>query len=230
MKKHYFFAEFAFLSIFFFIPPLFASATSTGAAKAVSGSVFSYTLIPYFVVAVLLSIQNRGHTAETACRKYSGNRYICAAVFSGYVLVTFGELCITAAVLEWTARVTGISETQPAVTLAFFPLLLTCFAFLISSFSEEVLYRVYLPDVLYTVSEKKLGSTKALAFSEILSVLVFALSHRYLGIPAVINAGICGIFLRICYKKSGTVFAGFAAHFLYNIFMFILSCVLLRKI
>ena len=47
--------------------------------------------------------------------------------------------------------------------------------------------------------------------------LLFAFSHRYMGIPAVINALLCGIVLRICYKKTGSIFCGTAAHGCYNL-------------
>lgn len=55
--------------------------------------------------------------------------------------------------------------------------------------------------------------------TELISVLVFAFSHRYAGWASVLNSFIAGIALRKCYLKSKNIFTGFAAHFLYNVFM-----------
>ena len=51
---------------------------------------------------------------------------------------------------------------------------------------------------------------------EIITIILFALGHKYLGIFAVINACIACVILRICYIKTKNIFAGTIAHFMYN--------------
>ena len=81
-------------------------------------------------------------------------------------------------------------------------------------------------------SEKKDGAPEnamrekraenAVRISEALSVIAFALSHRYLGIPSVANAFFAGIVLRICCKKSRSLWTNTLAHFAYNMLSLVL--------
>ena len=70
-------------------------------------------------------------------------------------------------------------------------------------------------------ARKKRAET-AVRISETLSVIAFALSHRYLGLPSVVNAFFAGIMLRIYCKKSGTLWTNTAAHFAYNMLSLVL--------
>ena len=70
-------------------------------------------------------------------------------------------------------------------------------------------------------ARKKRAET-AVRISEMLSVAAFALSHRYLGLPSVVNAFFAGIMLRLCCKKSGTLWTNTAAHFAYNMLSLVL--------
>ena len=70
-------------------------------------------------------------------------------------------------------------------------------------------------------ARKKRAET-AVRISEALSVIAFALSHRYLGLPSVVNAFFAGIMLRICCKKSGTLWTNTTSHFAYNMLSLVL--------
>ena len=70
-------------------------------------------------------------------------------------------------------------------------------------------------------ARKKRAET-AVRISEMLSVAAFALSHRYLGLPSVVNAFFAGIMLRICCKKSGTLWTNTTSHFAYNMLSLVL--------
>lgn len=70
-------------------------------------------------------------------------------------------------------------------------------------------------------ARKKRAET-AVRISEALSVIAFALSHRYLGLPSVVNAFFAGIMLRICCKKSGTLWTNTISHFAYNMLSLVL--------
>lgn len=119
--------------------------------------------------------------------------------------------------------------------------------FFISAFWEETLYRLFFPTALLIFSgnfrsrflekrdkngicknEKflKIYDAVTRCFVETLCVVVFAYGHRYLGGIAVLNALLCGIVLRIFYLKNKSILYGFSAHFLYNIFILLLTIVL----
>ncbi|MBQ3687774.1 MAG: CPBP family intramembrane metalloprotease [Treponema sp.] len=122
--------------------------------------------------------------------------------------------------------VTGVRQWLSAAT-----------ALAAGAFYEECLYRAFLPDVSLLLLARALqgrtatqeGSSAAregfflrhekvlTAVTEGSCALLFAFSHRYLGIPAVINALLCGIVLRICYQKTGRILCGTAAHGCYNL-------------
>ena len=70
-------------------------------------------------------------------------------------------------------------------------------------------------------ARKKMAEA-AVRISEALSVIAFALSHRYLGLPSVVNAFFAGIMLRICCKKSGTLWTNTISHFAYNMLSLVL--------
>ncbi len=100
--------------------------------------------------------------------------------------------------------------------------------FIFSAFYEEVLYRFYLCESIIKFIETK-ASEKTFTFKrniglffEIVIALLFAFSHLYLGWLSVVNAFAAHIILRITYKKSGAIWAGFIAHFIYNIISLIL--------
>jgi len=261
MNKHYFFAEFIFLSIFFLMPPLFRSAVTYTALSSPQWH-FSYMIFPCFVIALILYVQYNRIMSD---KKLKCN-FLSLIILSGYLLITFGELCVTSAIVE-TVSIFQNRTSSRTVVLPHtnFQLLLYLLSFLLSAFYEEILYRMYLPFALAAIEERlsslkkitspvanyggwsfrkvlqtgfiplihlkrldtklsaRIKKTASFLFTEAVPVLVFAFSHRYLGMPAVLNALIAGIFLRICFLKSGSIFSGFAAHFLYNIFMLVLQ-------
>ena len=90
----------------------------------------------------------------------------------------------------------------------------------VGAFYEEVIYREFLPETLLSFTgERKIPGIIA----ECSCIIIFALSHRYLGLMAVINALLGGIALRICRRKSLSIWAGTAAHFLYNAILLIFA-------
>lgn len=119
--------------------------------------------------------------------------------------------------------------------------------FFISAFWEETLYRLFFPTALLIFSgnfrsrflekrdengicknEKflKIYDIGTRCIVELLCVVIFAVGHRYLGRIAVLNALLCGIVLRIFYLKNKSILYSFSAHFLYNIFILLLTIVL----
>ncbi len=81
----------------------------------------------------------------------------------------------------------------------------------VSAYTEEVLYRRYLPDVL----AKFIPRIPA----DLISILIFALSHRYMGWTASANAFCAAIVFTILRKKTGSVLFTGTVHFLYNLIL-----------
>ena len=88
--------------------------------------------------------------------------------------------------------------------------------FCLAAFYEEVMYRLYLPEQLKRFLKNTQNKITQIYIPEIITIILFALGHKYLGIFAVINACIACVILRICYLKTKNIFAGTIAHFMYN--------------
>ena len=138
--------------------------------------------------------------------------FILATIF------TFISLFIIAFILESVAFLT--KQNQQNVTISpinskkelFYCILKFCLA----AFYEEVIYRLYLPEQLKRFFKNTQNKITQIYIPEIITIILFALGHKYLGIFAVINACIACVILRICYLKTKNIFAGTIAHFMYN--------------
>ena len=96
-----------------------------------------------------------------------------------------------------------------------------------AAFYEEILYRFYLPESLKRnfkiLTSGKLDSKKSKQADfvfELAPALIFAFSHIYLGFLAVLNAFFSGIILRICMRKTKSVFVPAIIHCIYNFSVF----------
>lgn len=94
--------------------------------------------------------------------------------------------------------------------------------FMFAALFEEMIYRFYLEDAFYGLISKKSSKKFWKYFCMIAASLLFAIGHLYLGILSVLNALAAHYILRRCYKKSGIIYGGIAAHFCYNLLVFIL--------
>ena len=88
---------------------------------------------------------------------------------------------------------------------------------------EEVVYREFLPELVLFFTDAAHSWHWLRPAVELGAVLVFAFSHRYLGLPAVINAALSGAVLRYCFCKTGTIYTGCTIHFLYNVLLIMFS-------
>ena len=173
-------------------------------------------------------------------------------VQTGWAIASFGSLCVIASVVELAVRFSGgKANLHPSLPSSIAETFFCIANFACASFYEEAIYRLYLPEMLGAVlkdaflQSKKSGAKteearstgkevahenaaressaeNAVRISETLSVIAFALSHRYLGLPSVVNAFFAGIMLRLCCKKSGTLWTNTAAHFAYNMLSLVL--------
>lgn len=168
-------------------------------------------------------------------RKFPGKTFYKNCIFTFSCLAI---LLLSGLVFEYVGSFFG-GETEiepgkiPVTTLfAFFVPVIFYAA------SEEVLYRLYLPEALAWFSArvktgkkaepspeketppKESGGKTGNLPGEILSVLIFALAHYQGGILPVLNALVCGTILRICLKMSKSLFPCILSHGLYNFILY----------
>lgn len=150
------------------------------------------------------------------------------AVDFGAAIGTCGALCICAALLQLAALyfTSGNTAVQVIMPTSVVGWIFCAATLLFSAFYEEALYRVFLPEVtLVLLSECIIQNPRhfykkqrfCVLTAESISAAIFALSHRYLGVLAVINAAAGYVILRTCLKKTQSIAPGCAAHFIYNI-------------
>ncbi len=218
MKKEYLWAEFAAVFLLLLLPPLLATYGS-GGLPLVSAAEFSWTALMQLAVALALGLQSRrlflGSSARQAVQlpgaadSPSFQKLITVLVWGP---VSFGVLMLIAAFM-WTLSLLlpgcfGSSLDVPIPP----PGLLLALNLAIGAYYEEVLYRLFLPESLRFLIPRQQFALPA----ELLSVVIFACSHRYLGVFSVLNAALCGSMLRICCRKTRGIATGALVHFLYN--------------
>ena len=144
-------------------------------------------------------------------------------VYSSNTMICFGILCLSTVIFE------GISyylNYNPGIQQVIFPqntigFINFIFGVIFSAFSEEVIYRFFLPLAFKEILSKKLTVyPKLWLFYEGLSLILFALGHLYLGIFGFMNALVCGFALRFCMIKTKTIWISFIIHLAYNLFSF----------
>lgn len=103
---------------------------------------------------------------------------------------------------------------------------------IIAALYEESLFRIFLPNALIELFElfspvSHLSRQKKICriIVEIAVICLFALAHRYLGLPAVLNALFCGIILRICFILTGSIFIPVIAHSAYNLLAIMMTII-----
>lgn len=212
LKKQYLHLEFICITAYFLIPPLLRQPSGTVFPTENS---FSWNMLLSLFVSLILYFQ------IIPCKQKNNQSTLHIIMNSSYVLKTFGLLIVTAVCINMCMSCFFNFPSMPVNTSnANIPLLIL--SFFISSFYEEIMYRMYVPYCL----ESLIIPFKYKSFLvEVLPVVIFAFSHRYLGWAAVCNAFISGIFLRRCFIKSGTIFTGYISHFLYNVFMLVLQVI-----
>lgn len=167
--------------------------------------------------------------------KFSGRIFFKNCIF---MFIFLAVLLFSGAVFEYAGSFFGgETEIEPGkITVT------ALFAFLVPvifyAASEEVLYRLYLPETLNKffsriklikreesfigekISRKAPLEAEWNLPGEILSVLIFALAHYQGGILPVLNALVCGTILRICLKMSKSLFPCILSHGLYNFILY----------
>lgn len=237
MRKYALYLEFIFICFIFIIPPLFASPLE----PAELNISFSWFSCVSFIAALLLFFQYEYAGNKNGRTKVTPLLFLLSA---GNVFLYFGILIIVHVLVSAAAFLCGVQQAAADFSHDALHIFAAVFTFLTGAFYEETLYRLYFPSVLKSAlngmlskrfskcaKKKSEKSGSESGFSglfraadiavEIFCNAVFALSHRYLGIPAVINAFLCGAVLRLCVLKNKNVLTGSASHALYNTVIFL---------
>lgn len=239
MKQKYLVPEYLTVLIFIVMPPLFAGRVPPEDVSIAGSGMLSPVTIIQFIIALLLDIQLKKlfKTGENNIKNFKLLQYF--RIFSLTFLLLFSiqlalnflgnsaEYIFTKANLNFPL---GSMENnnfiyKPSNFLAW---ILVTVNFLLSAYCEECIYRQFLPETTLLfigkyAEEKELDCKKRkylMSAAEFLCTLIFALSHLYLGMIPTLNAFLCGYVLRICYRKTGSVYTGFLAHFFYNLILF----------
>lgn len=228
MKIHSFVTEilfFSIISLFFVIPPLFVNAPSV---QHIDFTLFSVQNLSHFVIAVFIFVFYKKSVENDAQISTKILKYLI------YFFVIFILLFGSSFICNFSAQKFLNSENSFVNSQVFvenpqgfFDFLICIFNLLFAAFFEEVIYRFYIPFGIknflfrkvfdenqsksYTIFEKSI-----LLFIEIVAMLIFSFSHRYLGIFSVVNAAVAHLVLRFSFIRSKSLIPSTLAHFFYN--------------
>lgn len=217
MKKILSATEFAFVTLFFTISPIFQKSLSVKTEFEIRFSLFS--ALTLFCCALIFY-------AHRDLYKKNYSSPVPAIKKHSYVLLSFGLLFLIAAVFELLnffllKKGHYVQASQFVFDFNLFSTISLIVAVLSAAFCEEVLYRFYLPDFGKELFKKNRATD---FFIEIASILIFALGHRYLGVFGFFNAVLSGCVLRVLFVKGKSLWLCFAVHSSYNLFtIFILQ-------
>lgn len=218
MKNKYILIEWIGVLIFLVLPPLLVNPGSS--ATIANNGEFSPYIFLRLIIAIFLYCQQIYVIKKSLGDK--DDRFRRLILFCTWSAICLGLLMIIQALMQALTMAFPENYEEIGIPSNFTPLncVFLLVNLLIGAFYEEVIYREFLPETLLLFTgERKIPGLIA----ECSCVLIFALSHRYLGLMAVINALLGGIVLRICRKKSLSIWAGFSAHFLYNAILLIFA-------
>ncbi len=215
MKIKYLLIEFLLIFVVLVVPPLLI----TKPQETSQVLVFSWVTVEQLVIAIFLTVQ-----VKKIIKTEKKDFIFCISKAT----ITFGALMTVYALMELTDVLTKtLSKDSPVLAdnanWTGFRLIFSIINLAVSALYEESLYRVYLPETaLFLISKTNIKKNPQLLV-EILCVAIFALSHRYLGFLAVLNAAMGGLLLRLCYRSCNNLIPGWAAHFTYNLTLILFS-------
>ena len=224
MKLKYLSLEFLLFFLFLALPPLLTPVSHT----VHQPPRFSLASVQTLAIAILITVQLKNELPRKSCPLFqciSTSTITFGALMLIYAFVELGGVTLMnllklGAMPSGTRTLSGLRQWLSAVA-----------ALAVGAFYEECLYRAFLPEIplrIMALAKKEVFVKHEKALTAIVEgscALLFAFSHRYMGIPAVINALLCGIVLRICYKKTGSIFCGTAAHGCYNLTLLAFSSI-----
>jgi len=223
MKIHSFVPEifiFCIISYFFVIPPLFVT---TQMVQSLDFSIFSFQNLIHFILSIFLILFYKNKSNTVYANLTNKRNFFNGILF----FVCFCLICLNSLLFNFISE-TFTNSNQNNLIIVSKPTSLVEYVICIcnlffAAFFEETIYRFYLPSFMLALCFKlikKENDDKNYTLLKILIesfvMLIFALSHRYLGIFSVLNAIIAHIILRLTFIFSKNIFCSTLAHFLYN--------------
>lgn len=228
MKIHSFVTEilfFSIISLFFVIPPLFVNAPSV---QHIDFTLFSVQNFSHFVIAVFIFVFYKKLVENDEQISTKILKYLIYFVVIFILLFGISFICNFSAQKLLNSENSFVnSQVFVEIPQGFFDFLICIFNLLFAAFFEEVIYRFYIPFGIknflfrkvfdenqsksYTIFEKSI-----LLFIEIVTMLIFSFSHKYLGIFSVVNAAVAHLVLRFSFIRSKSLIPSTLAHFFYN--------------
>ena len=228
MKIHSFVTEilfFSIISLFFVIPPLFVNAPSV---QHIDFTLFSVQNLSHFVIAVFIFVFYKKSVENDEQISTKILKYLIYFVVIFILLFGISFICNFSAQKLLNSENSFVnSQVFVENPQGFFDFLICIFNLLFAAFFEEVIYRFYIPFGIknflfrkvfdenqsksYTIFEKSI-----LLFIEIVTMLIFSFSHKYLGIFSVVNAAVAHLVLRFSFIRSKSLIPSTLAHFFYN--------------
>lgn len=228
MKIHSFVTEilfFSIISLFFVIPPLFVNAPSV---QHIDFTLFSVQNFSHFVIAVFIFVFYKKLVENDEQISTKILKYLIYFVVIFILLFGISFICNFSAQKFLNSENSFVnSQVFVENPQGFFDFLICIFNLLFAAFFEEVIYRFYIPFGIknflfrkvfdenqsksYTIFEKSI-----LLFIEIVTMLIFSFSHKYLGIFSVVNAAVAHLVLRFSFIPSKSLIPSTLAHFFYN--------------
>ena len=206
MKKTFFAIEFVIVALFLLLPPVIFNSDSQNVKITLTPFAFFSLAAGLFLYFFNRKPFYSSHSSDSSGKNINSIKKISV------LTVSFGLLILTSvvfvAVQEFVIKQNSPEPLVPKNAVEW-SMALTPLAF--GAVYEEALYRFFVPQFFLFYFEGK-----AKVFFEAVSVLLFALAHIYLGTAGFLNALICGIILRVCYKKTNDLWANCLIHFLYN--------------
>lgn len=204
-------AIFLLILLFLVLPPLFAGSTPVI-------FVWSFPLNQLLLSSVALCLFLFYHKKRNTKVNIFGFRifFTLGLLFVSYLLLNFISILV---------HYTSPFDVDIPRPVSFLQWLFCILNFILAAFYEEVIYRFYLTDFLYDILIKindVFNKKVTQVILEIITALLFAFAHSYMGFFAIINALIAHFVLRYTYKKSNSIIPGFIAHFIYNMISVIL--------
>ena len=146
-------------------------------------------------------------------------------------LMTLGLLLLLSALLQFLADKVKLPSLSESIKPEGKEWLFIILSFISQGFSEEFLYRFFLPESIYSVfkyfkkekifSKNRPAGLLLFLLFEFIFALIFSFSHRYLGFFAVINAFLAHFILRFSYLKCDNIAITSSVHIIYNLFQLI---------
>lgn len=225
-------ADFTFILGFFVLPSLFSSVSGNVTVPNASDIPW-LTVIIYTALTVYMAVRySHSDKKVQLYRAEGGNRFFSRMLHSlnnGVINTVTPFFCLLAGnfIVSRMASVSGGADALPSITVTVETtsdrLFLVLWTTLLAAF-EEFTYRWLIPARLLSFwpdrRPKDEYTTTRKVLCELAAICLFALSHRYMGWWAVLNALIAGVVLRTNFFVSGSVYPALTAHILYNLTAF----------